>query len=221
MIGDVKTMSAVLIFDVLLLEFRHDAFGLIFQTQMALQFRKTISRSAMVELLNVFLFFPFAVVTKEKFTPRSKVLAQDLVQRPNLREALHIPHKTAQADSGHLQSIPLEKRDRCRSICLQMRCGLGLVQDWRKVRPDSRATQLWLTGSLTLAEASHQRTLWCFIHSKRAACCPLSAPRAQIYCRSKSSICIRLPSCTPSTCHFIFSAPSAQSPVYFILGRKY
>ena len=142
MIGDVTTMSAVLIFDVLLLEFRHDAFGLIFQTQMALQFRKTISRSAMVELLNVFLFFPFAVVTKEKFTPRSKVLAQDLVQRPNLREALHIPHKTAQADSGHLQSIPLGKRDRCRSICLQMRCGLGLVQDWRKVRPDSRATQL-------------------------------------------------------------------------------
>ena len=116
MIGDVKTMSAVLIFDVLQLEFRHDAFGLIFQTQMALQFTKTISRSAMVELkernltLNFFLFFPFAVVTKEKFTPRSKVLAQDLVQRPNLREALHIPHKTAQADSGHLQSIPLEKR---------------------------------------------------------------------------------------------------------------
>ena len=49
MIDDVTTMSAVLIFDVLLLEFRHDAFGLIFQTQMALQFTKTISKSAMVE----------------------------------------------------------------------------------------------------------------------------------------------------------------------------
>ena len=214
-------MSAVLIFDVLLLEFRHDAFGLIFQTQMALQFTKTISRSAMVELFNFFLFLLFAVLKKVEFTPRSKVLAQDLVKRPNLREALRVPHKTAEADSGHLQSIPLEKRDRCRSICLQMRCGLGLAQDWRKVRPDSRATQLWLTRSLTLAEASHQRTLWCFIHSKRAACCPLSAPRAQIYCRSKSSICIRLPSCTPATCHFIFSAPRAQSPVYLILGWKY
>ena len=33
------------------------------------------------------------------------MLAQDLVQRPNLREALHIPHKTAEADSGHLTEL--------------------------------------------------------------------------------------------------------------------
>ena len=69
----------------LLLEFRHDAFGLIFQTQMALQLTKAISRSAMVELFNFFLFFPFAVVKKKKITHRSKVIAQDLVKRPNLK----------------------------------------------------------------------------------------------------------------------------------------
>ena len=72
MIGDVTTMSAVLIFDVLLLEFRHDAFGLIFQTQMALQFTKTISRSAMVELFNFFLYLLFAVLKKSRIHTQVK-----------------------------------------------------------------------------------------------------------------------------------------------------
>ena len=82
MIGDVTTMSAVLIFDVLLLEFRHDAFGLIFQTQMALQFTKTISKSAMVEQFNFFLFFPFAVVKKQNSHPGQKCLLRIWLRDP-------------------------------------------------------------------------------------------------------------------------------------------